>query len=188
MLQVFAAWNLLIDSSDRKSSDSRRKKIVKWEFYSVMAEEMMSYVDRYDDGDNDCTESNNKKLQKYMDCHYPKSYVQFDKKIIVNRPVCMICSMEESVRANVLRLSYNKSRSCKFSRRVKHLGKCMCVNCDIVAHTCQPLEAKVGEIPGFEGLMCFEIAHTPECKGLFTKKCVILLSNYTFSFYCSKGH
>ena len=45
----------------------------------------------------------------------------------------------------------------------------MCVNCDIVAHICQPLEAKSGEISGFEGLTCFEIAHVPECKGLFTK-------------------
>ena len=44
----------------------------------------------------------------------------------------------------------------------------MCANCDIVVHTCQPLEAKIGEVPGFEGLTCFEIAHTPECKGLFT--------------------
>ena len=69
------------------------------------------------------------------------------KKFIINRPVCMIYSMEESVRANVLRLSYNKSRSRKFSQKVKHLGKCMCVNCDIVVHTYKSLEAKIGEIP-----------------------------------------
>ncbi len=78
--------------------------------------------------------------------------------------------MEESVRVNVLRLSYNKIWSCKFLQRVKHHGNYMCVNCDILAHTSQPLEAKVGEIPGFEGLTCFEIAHTPECsRGMFTK-------------------
>ena len=169
LLQAFTAWNLSIDARDRKSSESKRKKIVKWEFYSVMAEEMMNYVDRLADGDNDGTESNNKKIKKFMDGHYPKPYFQFDKKLIVNRPVCMICSMEESVRANVFKLSYNKIRKRTFSRRVKHLGKCMCVDCDIVAHTCQPLEAKVGEIPGFDGLTCFEIAHTPECRGMFTR-------------------
>ena len=169
LLQAFTAWNLSIDASDRRSSESRRKKIVKWEFYSVMAEEMMSYVDRHEDGVNDGSMSNNRTLKKYMDGHYPKSYFEFDKKYIVNRPVCMICSMEESVRANVMKFSYNKTKSRKFSRRVKYLGKCMCVNCDIVAHTCQPLEAKIGQIPGFEGLTCFEIAHTLECKGLFNK-------------------
>ena len=30
LLQAFTAWNLSIDASDRKSSESRRKKIVKW--------------------------------------------------------------------------------------------------------------------------------------------------------------
>merc|ERR1712127_474138 len=120
-------------------------------------------------GVNDGSMSNNRTLKKYMDGNYPKSYFEFDKKYIVNRPVCMICSMEESARANVMKFSYNKTKSRKFSRRVKYLGKCMCVNCDIVAHTCQPLEAKIGQIPGVEGLTCFEIAHTLECKGLFTK-------------------
>ena len=81
LLQAFTAWNLSIDASDRKSSDSKQKKIVKLEFYSVMAGEMMSYIDRHDDGNNDGIESNNKKLQNYMYSHYPKSYFQFDKKI-----------------------------------------------------------------------------------------------------------
>ena len=46
-----------------------------------MAEELMSYVNRHDDGDNNGTESNNKKLQQYMCGHYLKSYFKFDKKI-----------------------------------------------------------------------------------------------------------
>ena len=88
LLQAFTAWNLSIDASE-----SRRKKIVKWEFYSIMAEEMMSDMDRHDDGINDGTKTNHKKLKKYMDGHYPKLYFEFDKKIIFNRPViCMICS------------------------------------------------------------------------------------------------
>ena len=75
----------------------------------------MSCVGRHADGGNDGTNPNNRKLQKYMDDHYPNSFFQFNKKFIVNRPVCMICSMEESMRANVLMLSYNKSRSRKIS-------------------------------------------------------------------------
>ena len=85
----------------------------------------------------------------------------------------MICSMEESVRANVLKLSYNRIRACKFSRRVKYFGKCMYVNCDIVAHMCQPLEAKIGEIPGFEGLTSFKIAHAPECRYSDSRACLL---------------
>ena len=45
----------------------------------------------------------------------------------------------------------------------------MCVNCDIVAQNCQHLEAKIGEIPRFEGPTYFKIAHIPECKGVLTK-------------------
>ena len=57
LLQAFTACNLSIDASDKKSSDSRQKKIVKWEFYSFMAEDMMSYMGRHDDGGNNGTES-----------------------------------------------------------------------------------------------------------------------------------
>ena len=39
--------------------ESKQKKIVKWEFYSVMAEEMMNYVHRLAGGDNGGIESNN---------------------------------------------------------------------------------------------------------------------------------
>ena len=45
----------------------------------------------------------------------------------------------------------------------------MCVDCDILTHTWQPLEAKEGEIPGFEGLTSFKKAHTPECRGCLQK-------------------
>ena len=40
---------------------------------------MINYVDRLADGDNDGTDSNNKKINKFMDGHYPKPYFQFDK-------------------------------------------------------------------------------------------------------------
>ena len=66
-----------------------------------MAEEMMSDVDIHDDVVNNSSMSNNNKIKKYLDSHYSKSYFQFDKKkMIVNRPICIIYSLEESVRAN----------------------------------------------------------------------------------------
>ena len=62
--------------------------------------------------------------------------------------------MEGSARANVLKLSYNKSMSFKFLHRAKYLGECMYVDCDITAHVYQLLEVKIGDFPGFKELMC----------------------------------
>ena len=48
MLHAFTVWNLSVDQI--KTSRSRgmvtggRKKLLKWEFYAVAAEEMMNYV------------------------------------------------------------------------------------------------------------------------------------------------
>ena len=48
LLQAFTAWNLSVDqmyANRRGNSNVRRKKIVKWQFCSVLAEEMMMFVD-----------------------------------------------------------------------------------------------------------------------------------------------
>ena len=42
-------------------------------------------------------------------------------------------------------------------------------DCNIHAHACVSDESKVAQLPYFQGLTCFEIAHHPRCKGLFTK-------------------
>ena len=48
--------------------------------------------------------------------------------------------------------------------------KCMHENCPIVAHAAVPKEGiKVSCIPNFVGLTCFEIAHHPKCRDLFTR-------------------
>ena len=49
MLQAFTAWNLSVDqmrtTQSRGGANRGRKKLLKWEFYAVAAEEMMNYVD-----------------------------------------------------------------------------------------------------------------------------------------------
>ena len=45
-LQAFSAWNLSIDqvNKTRRGGLTKQKKLVKWQFYDVAAEEFMSYV------------------------------------------------------------------------------------------------------------------------------------------------
>ena len=114
-----------------------------------MAEEMISFVDMHGDGGKNGTESNNNKIKNVWTVIIQNHTFNLKKKLIVNGPVYMICSMEESVMANVLKFTYNKSGSCKFLLRVKYLESA-CVSCDIVANTCQPMEAKIVGIPSFE--------------------------------------
>ena len=46
LLNTFTAWNLSTKSVDKLGQVQRRKwLLIKWEFYSVTAEEMMTYVD-----------------------------------------------------------------------------------------------------------------------------------------------
>ena len=49
-LQAFTAWNLSIDDIDRKRRGGiqQRKRLLKWEFFSVAAEEMMTHSDAED--------------------------------------------------------------------------------------------------------------------------------------------
>ena len=76
--------------------------------------------------------------------------------------------MDEMARAHVLQLSKNKAKNRKISRRAKYIVKCKHTNCNIVSHAAIPEQAKVSSIPCFEGMACFEIAHHPRCKDLFS--------------------
>ena len=51
----------------------------------------------------------------------------------------------------------------------KFLVKCMHQDCIIHAHAYIPDESKVTTLPYYQGLTCFEIAHHPQCDGLFAK-------------------
>ena len=48
LLQAFTAWNLSViqlQQNRRGNANVKREKVIKWEFYSVLAEDMMIYVD-----------------------------------------------------------------------------------------------------------------------------------------------
>ena len=87
----------------------------------------------------------------------------FNRKI----PMCMICSMEESIARKVVGVVNRNGR--KFARRTKFLAKCADQNCNVIAHSCCPQGTKMSTLPQFNGMSCFEIAHHPVCKSLFTE-------------------
>ena len=105
LLQAFTAWNLSVDQlhqNRRGNSDVKRRKLIKWQFYSVLAEELMMYVD--DSGDDSTVAQSNTSIHRMMKGHVPAPYFSFDKSQITSRPLCMICSMDEMARAQVLKL------------------------------------------------------------------------------------
>ena len=173
LLQAFTAWNLSVDQiaeNRRGNSEVKRKRLIKWEFYSVLAEELMTYVDTNNNEDDNSGMSSILHLRnKTMRGHVPAPYFSFSKTETTNRPLCMICSMEEMAKAQVLKLPRGQARNRKVARRSKYLVKCMHENCDIVAHATCPNEFKLSKITYFSGLTCFDIAHHPKCKDLFTK-------------------
>ena len=140
--------------------------MIKWEFYSVLAEELLMYTDKNEMEGSPAVVAPSK---MYMNGHTARPYFLFDKSEIIKQPVCMICSMEESVRNKVFSCSPVASKGRKQSRRVKFLAKCTNPFCDVVVHTCNPEESTILKLSTFQGLSCFEIAHTNECNGLFYK-------------------
>ena len=141
----------------------KRQKIKKWQFYSVAAEEMMSYVDDDEESDVFSITKNNKQSQNN---HYPTLVTKdFEKKI----HLCMICSMEESVMNKVLGSKETNIRKRKFARRKTNLASCSDPNCMVIAHTLCPVGTRMNTLPQFAGMNCFEIAHTREASTLFTK-------------------
>ena len=160
MLQAFAAWNISINecSSGSRGGMRNRRPLVKWEFYAVAAEELMSYVDR--DEQTPATLEQN----VIASLHRPEEIpTRFNRKI----PMCMICSMEESIARKVLGSANRHGR--KFARRSKFLAKCADPNCNVIAHTCCPQGTKINSLPMFNGMNCFQIAHHPVSASLFTE-------------------
>ena len=49
-LQAFTVWNLSVDTEERKTRGrgTNRKKLLKWEFYSIAAEEMITFANDED--------------------------------------------------------------------------------------------------------------------------------------------
>ena len=162
-LQAFTAWNLSVGAEERRTRGrgTDRRNLLKWEFYSVAAEEMMTFADNEDIAIED--------RRIFSESHVPipipreKNKRESGMKV----PTCMICSMEEGVQRNVFDDHRKKAR--KYSRRTSHLSVCKDKNCNIICHTCCPEEAKISSLPQFRGMSCFEIAHHEECRNLFVE-------------------
>ena len=64
----------------------KRKKLIEWEFYSVLAVELMAYVDTTDHGDDNSGVSSNVRLITYaMRGHIPAPYFSFGRNEITTR-------------------------------------------------------------------------------------------------------
>jgi len=153
----------------------------------VLAEELMMYVDTMHDADDGST-ARRTSIDHFkthaMKGHVPAPFDAFDRKCITAKPLCMMCSMDEMAKAQVLQLSHSKSRIRKISRRTKYLVQCMHEQCNIVAHACIPQEGRFFSLPSFGGLTCFEIAHHPRCVDLFTRiECKGKWYNRTIPFH-----
>ena len=85
--------------------------------------------------------------------------------------------MEEAVKNRVISLAKKKRGRRMFAKRIGHLAICSCDNCLISAHTTPQEGTKVGSIPYFKGMSCFQIAHSMQAKDLFT---VIERNNYKY--------
>ena len=162
-LQAFTAWNLSVDTKERRTRGrgTDRKNLLKWQFYSVVAEEMMTFADYEDIG----IEDRRIFSESHVPIPIPKEKDQRESGMKV--PRFMVCSMEEGVQRNVFDDDRKKTR--KYSRRMSHLSICKDKNCNIICHTCCLKEAKISSLPQFRRINCFEIAHHEECRNLFVE-------------------
>ena len=75
LLQAFADWNLSVDrisQNRRVNFEVKWKKLIKWDFYSVLVEELMAYVDTTDNGDDNSGMTSNVHLRTHaMRGHVP---------------------------------------------------------------------------------------------------------------------
>lgn len=159
MLNAFSAWNLSVNYSGVRGGTKSRHRLVKWEFYAVAAEELMSYVDVDELKHPTCTNVHNAST-----LHRPGVLAHSNNPDI--RPTCAICNMEESVLRKIFNVENKKGR--KYSRRQKYLATCTHPDCKISAHVCCPDGTKTSLLPMFRGMSCFDIAHSQECQNMFT--------------------
>ena len=134
--------------------------MVKWKLYAIAAEEMMSYLDK------DERSAIVNKIACVQNTHAPQALSRglFSGR---KRPQCIICSMEEATKNRVLDEPHRNNRS--RARRAKHLVKCFDPNCHVIAHMCTFQSSRLHCAPHFFDLTCFEVAHHPLTKRLFTQ-------------------
>eukprot|EP00957_Ditylum_brightwellii_P075103 5706657-Ditylum_brightwellii.AAC.1 len=125
MLQSFASWNLSADelAAQLCGEIARRKKLVKWEFYSVVSEDRMPFVSP-DKAIN--ASLNTSKMDN-------KSHIPIYTSIAVNKvPQCMNYSMEESVLWHICKGNF---KGCKYTSHTKYLALCSAPDYNIITHT-----------------------------------------------------
>eukprot|EP00957_Ditylum_brightwellii_P131792 10050274-Ditylum_brightwellii.AAC.1 len=49
-----------------------------------------------------------------------------------------------------------------------HLVRCSIPGCPVTTHTCPPTESQTTCLQEFLGMSCFDVAHSPLCKDLFS--------------------
>lgn len=158
MLQAFSAWNLSVDAQGSRGGAKQRRRLLKWEFYAVAAEEFMTYVDV---DEMKCIPIIENRVSSHKPSSIPIDYT--DRSITT----CIVCSMEESVAHRVLGSENKNAR--KYARRKNFLAICADPYCKISAHVCCPEGTKLSTLPQFKGMSCFDIAHSQECQSLFTR-------------------
>ena len=160
LLQAFSAWNLSVDEMKEKNrgGEVKREKLIKWQFYAAAAEEFMTYIDQ-----DEVTRAT--MTFDTANEHQPRA---IPKDFWKKHPHCIICSMEEAVKNKVICLAKKKRGRRMFAKRRGHLALCSCLECLISAHTTPQEGTKIGALPYFKGMSCFQIAHSIEAKDLFT--------------------
>eukprot|EP00957_Ditylum_brightwellii_P172624 13141249-Ditylum_brightwellii.AAC.1 len=60
LLNAFIAWKISVNLLQKKQRGGELSKyqVLKWEFYTAVAEEMMTYMDKADDNDNNTCMNN----------------------------------------------------------------------------------------------------------------------------------
>ena len=150
LLNSFFAWNMAT-----MTHNSGKYVVTKNEYYAVIAEEMIAYVDKGEGYElvEDCTE---------VTCldHTPEL---MDKK---ERPACMVCLLEENMRKR-------KGLKDKFNMNARTQGcisSCTDDGCCVKAHSMKMTnERKIFQMECFKGMTCFEIAHSDAGKSLWKR-------------------
>ena len=156
-LQTFTTSNLSIDEiyRTRRGGIQQRKKLLKCEFYSVAAEEIMTHSER----DYNILQASQLHKQNNIHVPFPRDKVNIN---VIKAPTCMKCSLDEGVMRSVI--DYPRKKSRNYSRRLGNLSIFADPNFIIVAQSCCPVESRMDSLPLFKVLSCFEIAHREHCK------------------------
>ena len=148
VLNSFFAWNM-----SAENPDLARLKVKKWQYYAALAEEMIGYSDEEVDG-----EIIEEGTTRQGPGHVPTAMNAG------TRYPCVVCNLEEGWRKKAgLKDAYGSS-----ARSQKSMVRCASEDCQLVAHV-GPVKCNrnIFTFPCFEGMNCFDIMHSEECKGLW---------------------